>query len=82
MAAFLLRRRLEPLAAALVVWTALFAFGLNFGPRYLVWILPFALMAGRLREAAALQLIAFPAAVIVAGRTWGHRWVATIYACS
>lgn len=78
-AAFLLRRRLEPLAAALVVWTALFAFGLNFGPRYLVWILPFALMAGRLREAAALQLIAFPAAVIVAGRTWGHRWVATIY---
>lgn len=78
-AAFLLRRRLEPLTAALVVWTALFAFGLNFGPRYLVWALPFALMAGRLREAAALQLIAFPAAVIVAGRTWNHRWIATVY---
>ena len=78
-AAFLFRRRPEPLTGALVVWTALFAFGINFGPRYVVWALPFALMAGRLREAAALQLIAFPAAVIVAGRTWDERWLATVY---
>jgi hypothetical protein len=79
LAAFLLRRRPEPLTGALVVWTALFAFGLNFGPRYLVWALPFAVMAGRLREAAAVQLVAFPAAVIVAGRLWDERWLATVY---
>lgn len=78
-AAFLLRRRLEPLTASLVVWSALFAFGLNFGPRYLVWALPFALMAGRLREVAALQLIAFPAAVLVSGCPWDHRCIATVY---
>jgi hypothetical protein len=78
-AAFLLRRRPEPLTGALIVWTALFTFGVNFGPRYLVWLLPFALMAGRLREAAALQLVAFPAAVIVAGRLWDERWLATVY---
>ena len=78
-AVFLLRRRPEPLVAALVVWTGLFAFGLNFGPRYLVWGLPFMLMAGRLREAAALQAIAFPAAVIVALRPWEQQAMATIY---
>jgi uncharacterized membrane protein len=78
-AAYLLRRRPEPLTGALIVWTALFALGVNFGPRYLVWLLPFALMAGRLREAAALQLVAFPAAVIVAGRLWDERWLATVY---
>lgn len=79
LAVFLLRRRPEPLIGALIVWSALFAFGLNFGPRYLVWALPFALMAGRLREVAALQAIAFPAAVIVAGRPWDERWLATVY---
>lgn len=76
---FLWRRRPEPATGALIVYLAVFAFGLNFGPRYLVWALPFVLLAGHLRAAALLQAVTFPAAVILAFRTYDSDGVATVY---
>jgi hypothetical protein len=77
--AVLLWRRPEPAQAAVVLWLAVFASAVNYGPRYLVWGLPFMLMAGRLREAAALQAIAFPAAVIVVARPYQAEWIVVAY---
>jgi len=77
--AFLWRRRPEPATGALIVYLTVFAFGLNFGPRYLVWGLPFVLLAGHLRAAALLQAVTFPAAALLAFRTYESEWVATVY---
>src|SRR5581483_4120353 len=49
-------RRLGPLSAALLLWLGFYSFGTGFFFQYLVWGLPFFLLAGRLREVAALQL--------------------------
>ena len=53
--AVLLWRRAPPVLAALVVYLTFYAFGINFGVQYLIWGLPFALLAGRLAFVAALQ---------------------------
>jgi hypothetical protein len=78
-AVMLVWRRPEPARAAVALWLAVFASAVNFGPRYVVWGLPFILMAGRLREAAALQAIAFPAAVIVVARPYHADWIVVFY---
>jgi hypothetical protein len=36
-------------------------------------------MAGRLREAALLQAVAFAAGVIIARRPWHADWMANVY---
>jgi hypothetical protein len=77
--AVLIWRRPEPAQAATVLWLAVFASAVNFGPRYLVWGLPFMLMAGRLKAAAAFQAIAFPAAVIVVARPYQSEWIVLAY---
>ena len=77
--AFLLRTRPEPATAAMLVWLTVFATAVSFGPRYVVWVLPFALMAGRLREVAVAQAIAAPAALLIAARPWDAAWVAPLY---
>lgn len=53
--AVLLWRRTPPVLAGLVVYLTFYAFGINFGVQYLIWGLPFALLAGRLVPVAALQ---------------------------
>ncbi len=61
----LLARRVPPLEAAVVVWLCVYALGVNFSLQYLVWGLPFFLMAGRLRAVAALQAaVLVPTALI------------------
>lgn len=78
--AFLWRRRVEPLSAAVVVWLAFFAFGINFGLTYLIYGMPFLLMAGRLREALALQaLLVVPLVLLYvpAGRSFPLEWIYT-----
>lgn len=76
--ALLVRARVEPLAAAVVVWLALWAFGLNFALQYGVWALPFLLVQGRLRTVAALQLLLLPAALLFYLAPWEGRgwWIA------
>ena len=78
--ALLARRRPDPAVGAVLLWLAVFASAVSFGPRYVVWGLPFMLMAGYLREAALLQLLAFPAAVILAFRTYDSESVVVVYA--
>lgn len=62
--AVLLWRRTPPVLAALIVYLTFYAFGINFGMQYLIWGMPFALMAGRVGLVAALQLaVLVPSAI-------------------
>jgi Glycosyltransferase family 87 len=62
--AFLLRYRHAPIDAIVTLWLAVFVFSPNFLFQYLIWALPFFIMAGYLRETALLQLAVIPALVI------------------
>jgi hypothetical protein len=53
--ALLVSRRVEPARAATILWLVVYCFGAAFFFQYLVWGLPFFIMAGYLREAALLQ---------------------------
>ena len=55
-APFLVWARADPIRAAILIWLALYAFGPGFFFQYLVWGLPFFLMAGYLRQTVVLQL--------------------------
>jgi hypothetical protein len=58
-------RRIEPTAAAALLWSALVVFNVGFAFQYVVWALPFVLMAGYLREAGVAQAVLFlPAAML------------------
>ncbi len=50
-----LARRTRPLDALVLVWLTVLAVNPNFAYQYVVWALPFLLLAGRLWETAALQ---------------------------
>jgi len=64
LAAFLLRYRPAPIDGAVLLWLAIYAFVPNFLMQYIIWGLPFFIMAGYLRETAILQLVLVPATVI------------------
>jgi hypothetical protein len=64
-AAFLLRHRPPPLEAAILIWLVVWVFGVNFFLQYLVWGLPFLLVAGELRRVVQFQLLALPPLAIV-----------------
>jgi hypothetical protein len=53
--ALLTARRVEPARAATILWLVVYCFAAAFFFQYLVWGLPFFIMAGYLREAALLQ---------------------------
>jgi hypothetical protein len=57
----LLRYRPEPIIGIVLLWLSVFVFSPNFLSQYLVWALPFFIMAGYLRETAALQVAMVPA---------------------
>jgi hypothetical protein len=63
--ALLARFRPQPLDAAAILWFAVWLFGVNFFIQYLVWGLPFLLARGHLRSAAAIQLLAAPALLVL-----------------
>jgi hypothetical protein len=48
-------RRVRPLDGLVLLWLTVLAVNPNFAYQYVVWALPFLLLAGRLRETAALQ---------------------------
>jgi hypothetical protein len=56
-AGFVLRYRPALIDAAVLLWLAIYAFSPNFFLTYLVWGLPFFIMAGYLRQVAILQAI-------------------------
>lgn len=57
LSAFVLRFQPTPLRAAVLLWLGFYAFTPNLFAQYLVWGMPFFLMAGYLRATIALQLV-------------------------
>jgi hypothetical protein len=66
-AAILLVRRAQPVAAAVLVFVTIYAFGVNFGVQYLVWGMPFFLLAGHVRNVAILQAVALTPSLLLYG---------------
>jgi hypothetical protein len=61
---FVVRYRPSPIDAVVMLWLTVYVFSPNFLLQYLIWGLPFFIMAGYLREVAVLQLALVPALVI------------------
>lgn len=72
-AAALLYLRAPVIPSALLLWMTAFAFGINFSPRYAVWLLPFLLMDRRILSSVALQLLLIlPTALLLAAPFANH----------
>jgi hypothetical protein len=63
--ALLVRRRVEPFAAAGTIWLVVYATNPNFAFQYLVWGLPFFVVGGHLRRALVLTAAATPPALLL-----------------
>jgi hypothetical protein len=72
-AAVVFRYRASPVDAAVLLWLAVWAFGVSFFLQYMVWGLPFLLMAGYLRHVLILQAALLPP-TIVTYATGNHAW--------
>lgn len=71
LAVWLLFRCRPPAAVgAALLFLILWAFGVNFFLQYVLWCLPFLLLAGYYREVMAAQAVALPALVLVYLRPW------------
>lgn len=55
--AYAFRRRMDPIPAAALIWATVYIVNFNWAFQYFVWGLPFFLLAGRRKEATALQLL-------------------------
>ncbi len=78
--AVLLWRRVEPLPASVLMWLTVYAFGINFGITYLIWGMPFFLLAGYLRAVLLIQAaLVIPLALLYIriGRDLPLHWVYT-----
>lgn len=71
--------RPPPRHAAAVLWLLVLAFGSGFFFQYLVWLLPFLLLAGRWRAAAALQLAVTPAMLLFYVTAWRSESIVPVY---
>ncbi len=60
---FILRYRPAPIDAAVLLWLVVYVFSPNFLLNYVIWGLPFLIMAGYLVEVAALQVVLIPPVV-------------------
>lgn len=67
----LVRRRAAPLPGAVAIWLTVFAVNPNFAYQYLIWGLPFFLLAGHVRAVIALQVAILPAAALLYGHPDG-----------
>jgi hypothetical protein len=78
-AALLARFRPEPLDAAVLIWLVVWLLGVNFFIQYLIWGLPFLLARGELRAAAAIQLLATPALLLLYLDATGEALIWAVY---
>lgn len=77
--AFLIRSRTSAATAAVVVWLAVYVLATGFFFQYLVWGLPFFLLAGCLRETAALQAAVLLPALLFYTGPWADAAVVWLY---
>lgn len=73
------RSRARALDLAVLLWLAVYAFGVNFFFQYALWGLPFLLMAGYVREVLVAQAVLLPAALILYLRPWHRPIVGVAY---
>jgi hypothetical protein len=79
---FLLRYRPSAIDAAVLLWLTVYTFIPNFFHQYIVWGLPFFIMAGHLRKVAPLQVLFLVTAVILYLRhadAWSDDDIALLY---
>jgi hypothetical protein len=67
---FMWRFRVTPLTGTVLLWLGVYAFAGNFFFQYAVWGLPFFLMAGYLRESAALQALLVGPSLLAYAAPW------------
>jgi hypothetical protein len=77
-ALFVLRHRVSAPRAGVILWLTFYAFGVSFFMQYMVWGLPFMLMAGYLYEVLGLQALLF-LPVLITYHGVHHRWVAAVF---
>ena len=74
-AALALRRRCPPLDGLVAIWLTVLAVNPNFAYQYVVWALPFLLLAGRLRTALLLQAVLLVPGVLLYTHADDGGWV-------
>lgn len=81
LAAYFARFRPPAHVAAVLLWLTVYAFSPNFFVQYLVWGLPFLLMAGYVRQTLAIQALVILPTILIYARPWDERTlVAVAYA--
>lgn len=76
------RSRARSVDMAVLLWLAVYAFGVNFFFQYVLWGLPFFLMAGYVRKVAVAQAVLVVPTLIFYLRPWHRPVVAVIYAAA
>jgi hypothetical protein len=76
---FMFRYQPAPVDAAVLVWLTVYSLSPNFFFQYLVWGMPFLLMAGYVRATVALQLVAIGPAVVQFMAPWPNNDIAIPY---
>lgn len=80
LAGFLFRYRPSPVQGAVVAWLAVYVINPDVMSYYLVWGMPFFLMAGYIRQAAVLQTVMIIPTIIAYGGPWSSDLVPQAYA--
>jgi len=71
--ALLVRHRPPPVTAAVIIFLTVWTYGVTFFLQYMVWGLPFLIMAGYLREVLILQIALLPPTIVTYTYTTGAR---------
>ena len=79
-AAIGLRTRASAVPMAVLLWLAVYTFGVNFFFQYAIWGLPFMLMAGYVRYVLAVQAALLVPMLLFYMRPWDHTALAVVYA--
>jgi hypothetical protein len=75
----LFRYSVEAPLACVIIWLGVYAAMPNFFFQYLVWGLPFFLMAGYIWQTMAFEAVVFVPEFIFLHRPWHHHYVVSIY---
>lgn len=78
-AAFALRFRPQPRQAAALLWLLVLAFGSGFFFQYLIWVLPFLLLAGYVRAVALLQAAITVPMLVFYVTAWRSEAIVYVY---